>query len=88
MAFLEDDVKTDGDDVSEFRQSMLGAPADTPTPRIHASRSSQVDRSFASTPEVTQTESDPEDGFGFRKKLLPGVFDDQELYKDEGMENE
>jgi nuclear pore complex protein Nup98-Nup96 len=73
----EDEV----DDMSQFGQSTLSLPPDTPTPKNRTPRSDCMDESFAST---QVTESDPEDTFEFRKKkVLPGAFDDQELYADE-----
>ncbi|KAH6680270.1 putative nucleoporin [Halenospora varia] len=86
--FPEDD-ETDGEGMSEFGQSTLSAPPDTPTPK-----SNHLDQSFASTSQMTYTESDPEDTFEFRRKkvpsgkVLPGAFDDQELYEDEDNEME
>ncbi|TVY49144.1 Nucleoporin [Lachnellula occidentalis] len=80
----DDDDETDGDGMSEFGQSTLSAPPDTPTPM-----SNQADQSFASTSQVTHTESDPEDTFEFkRKKILPGAFDEQEAFMDDEMEEE
>jgi nuclear pore complex protein Nup98-Nup96 len=81
----DDEDETDGDDTSRFGQSTLSAPPDTPTPKSRTPRSQQYDESFA-TSEVTQTESDPEDTFQFRKKKslpLPGAFDD--VYADDDM---
>jgi nuclear pore complex protein Nup98-Nup96 len=87
--FPEDDDETDGEGVSEFGQSTLSAPPDTPTPKTRTPKSNRMDHSFTSTSQVTQTESDPDDTFEFRKKkLLPGAFDDQEMYVDEDMEHE
>jgi nuclear pore complex protein Nup98-Nup96 len=87
--FPEDDEETDGEGVSEFGQSTLSAPPDTPTPKNRTPKSNHMDQSFASTSQVTQTESDPDDTFEFRKKkLLPGAFDDQEMYVDDDMEHE
>jgi nuclear pore complex protein Nup98-Nup96 len=87
--FPEDDDETDGEGVSEFGQSTLSAPPDTPTPKTRTPKSNHMDQSFTSTSQVTQTESDPDDTFEFRKKkLLPGAFDDQEMYVDEDMEQE
>ncbi|KAF4637950.1 hypothetical protein G7Y89_g131 [Cudoniella acicularis] len=83
--FPEDD-DTDGDATSEFGQSTLSMPPDTPEPS-----SNHLDQSFASTSQLTFTESDPEDTFEFRKKkVLPGAFDDQEAYvnDDNDMEGE
>jgi nuclear pore complex protein Nup98-Nup96 len=87
--FPEDDDETDGEVASEFGQSTLSAPPDTPTPKTRTGKAIHMDQSFASTSQVTQTESDPDDTFEFRKKkLLPGAFDDQEVYADEDMEHE
>jgi nuclear pore complex protein Nup98-Nup96 len=81
--FPEDDDETDGDAMSEFGQSTLSAPPDTPTPK-----SNHIDQSFASTSQLTHTESDPEDTFEFRrKKILPGAFDEQEAFVDDEMED-
>jgi nuclear pore complex protein Nup98-Nup96 len=86
----EYDDETDGECVSEFGQSTLSAPPDTPTPKLRTPKSHHLDESFASTSHVSRTESDPEDTFEFRKKkILPGAFDDQALYEDdEIMEDE
>ena len=85
--FPEDDDETDGEGVSEFGQSTLSAPPETPTPKTRTPKSVRMDQSFASTSQVTQSESDPDDTFEFRKKKpLPGAFDDQETYVDEDME--
>ena len=84
----EDDDEAEGDTTNQFGQSTLSAPPDTPTPKSRTPRSQQYDESFA-TSEVTQTESDPEDTFQFRKKKtlpLPGAFDD--VYADEDMVDE
>ena len=84
-----DEDETDDEDVDQFGQSTLSAPPDTPTPKSRTPKSQQFEQSFAS--EVTQTESDPEDTFQFRKKKLlplPGAFDDQEAYADEDMSDE
>ncbi|KAN0106399.1 Nuclear protein 96 domain containing protein [Hyaloscypha variabilis] len=87
--FPEDDDETDGEGMSEFGQSTLSAPPDTPTPKTRTPKSVHMDRSFASTSQVTQTESDPDDTFEFRKKkLLPGAFDDQEAYVGDDMEQD
>lgn len=81
--FPEDD-DAEGEEVSEFGQSTLSAPPDTPTPKTRTPRSQDFDQSFASTSQVTQTESDPEDTFEFRKKKAPpGAFDDQDMYEDD-----
>ena len=81
--FYEDE--TDGEDVSEFGQSTLSLPPDAPTPKSRTPKSQQFEHSFASTSQVTHTESDPEDTFQFRKKkILPGAFDDA----DEAMADE
>ena len=84
----DDEDEPGGDGASQFDQSTLSAPPDTPTPKSRTPRSQQSDESFA-TSEVSQTESDPEDTFQFRKKKslpLPGAFD--ELYVDEDMADE
>ncbi|TVY57365.1 Nucleoporin [Lachnellula cervina] len=79
----DDDDETDVDEMGEFGQSTLSAPPDTPTPT-----SIQADQSFASTSQLTHTESDPEDTFEFRrKKILPGAFDEQEAFMDDEMED-
>jgi nuclear pore complex protein Nup98-Nup96 len=86
--FYDDEDETDGE---EFDQSTLSAPPDTPTPKTRTPKSQQLDQSFTSTSQVTQSESDPEDTFHFRKKKLlplPGAFDDQEVYADEEMPDE
>jgi nuclear pore complex protein Nup98-Nup96 len=81
----DDEDGMDGDDTNQFGESTLSAPPDTPTPKSRTPKSQQFDHSFA-TSEATQTESDPEDTFQFRKKKslpLPGAFDD--VYADEDM---
>ena len=87
----DDDDEMDGENTSQFGQSTLSAPPDTPTPKTRTPRSQQFEQSFTSTSDVTQTESDPEDTFQFRKKKilpLPGAFDDQGVYADEDMTDE
>ena len=82
----DDEDETDGDDVSQLNQSTLSALPDTPTPKTRTPRSHDHDQSFES--EVTQTESDPNDTFQFRKKKslpLPGTFDDQDVYAHDDM---
>lgn len=75
-------------DPSEFGQSTLSAPPDSPTPQKRTPKSTEPDQSFESS-QITQTESDPEDTFQFRKKkMLPGAFDDQDIYIDEEMGDE
>ncbi|TVY65678.1 Nucleoporin [Lachnellula suecica] len=79
--FPEDEEETDGDAMSEFGQSTLSAPPDTPTPKTN-----RMDESFASTSQLTHTDSEPEDTFQFRrKKILPGAFDEQEAFIDDEM---
>ena len=86
-----DDDETDGEGTSEFGQSTLSAPPDTPTPQARTPKSQNYDESFASTSQLTRSESDPEDTFDFRKKKarpLPGAFDDQDVdEEDDGMED-
>ncbi|KAG4426407.1 hypothetical protein IFR04_000590 [Cadophora malorum] len=85
----DEDDDDEIEDVSEFGQSTLSAPPDTPTPKVRTPKSARMDESFASDSQMTYTESDPEDTFEFRKKkVLPGAFDDQELYEDESMDGE
>jgi nuclear pore complex protein Nup98-Nup96 len=87
----DDEDDTDGEDTSQFGQSTLSAPPDTPTPKSRTPKSQQFEQSFTSTSEGTHTESDPEDTFQFRKKKilpLPGAFDNQEVYADEEMADE
>lgn len=75
--FPEDEDETEND----FGQSTLSAPPESPTPTSRTPISANHDQSFASTSQISRTESDPEDTFDFkRKKLLPGAFDDQEMY--------
>ncbi|PBP27840.1 nucleoporin SONB [Diplocarpon rosae] len=84
--FPEEDDEDETDAVSEFAQSTLSAPPDTPTPKVRTPKSANLDQSFASDSQMTHTESDPEDTFQFRKKkVLPGAFDDQEFCDDESM---
>ncbi|CZS94505.1 related to Nup98-Nup96 precursor [Rhynchosporium graminicola] len=83
---LEDE---DDDMEDEFGQSTLSAPPDTPAPNSATLKSARMDESFASQSQMTYTESDPEDTFEFRKKkVLPGAFDDQELFEDESGDGE
>ncbi|KAK0124253.1 hypothetical protein ONS95_009226 [Cadophora gregata] len=85
----DEDEDDEIEDVSEFGQSTLSAPPDTPTPKNRTPKPARLDESFASDSQMTYTESDPEDTFEFRKKkILPGAFDDQELYEDESMDGE
>jgi len=78
----DNDDEFDGEETSEFGQSTLSAPPDTPTPK-----SKGMDESFASTSQLTHTESEPEDTFEFRrKKILPGAFDEQDAFTDDEME--
>ncbi|TAQ84776.1 hypothetical protein B7494_g6901 [Chlorociboria aeruginascens] len=82
LVYDENDNATDGEEVSGFGESTLSAPPDTPTPETHTPRA-HLDESFASTSQLSRTESDPEDTFEFRKKkVLPGAFDNQEIYED------
>jgi nuclear pore complex protein Nup98-Nup96 len=83
----EDEAEGEVEGVSEFGQSTLSAPPDTPTPKTRTPKPQNYDDSFAST-QLSHTESDPEDTFQFRKKkILPGAFDDEDLYgDDEAME--
>ncbi|KAL2075325.1 hypothetical protein VTL71DRAFT_268 [Oculimacula yallundae] len=79
----------DDDMEYEFGQSTLSAPPDTPTPNDATPKSAPMDESFASESQMTYTESDPEDTFEFRKKkVLPGAFDDEELYEDQSVDDE
>ncbi|KAF8866856.1 hypothetical protein BDZ45DRAFT_667523 [Acephala macrosclerotiorum] len=87
--FPEDDDEIDLDGPSNFGESTLSAPPDTPTPKTRTPNSARHDQSFASTSQVTTTESDPDDTFEFRKKkVLPGAFDEQGMYEDEEMGEE
>ncbi|EHK99580.1 putative Nucleoporin [Glarea lozoyensis 74030] len=87
----DEDDETEMEEVSEFGQSTLSAPPDTPTPS-----SRDVDQSFASVSQismVSQTESDPEDTFDFKtskrkKVVLPGAFDEQAAYYEDDEEME
>jgi nuclear pore complex protein Nup98-Nup96 len=78
-----DDDETDGEAMSEFGQSTLSAPPDTPTPQSRTSKA-QAENSFSSTEMSGSTESDPEDTFDFKKKkILPGAFDNQAAFEEE-----
>ncbi|TGO70160.1 hypothetical protein BOTNAR_0003g00540 [Botryotinia narcissicola] len=82
----DDDMEVEEEDGDDFGNSTLTAPPDTPTPRTRTPKATPqyFDQSFASDMDLTQTESDPEDTFEFRKKkILPGAFDDEEFYSDE-----
>ncbi|CAG8976395.1 hypothetical protein HYALB_00012542 [Hymenoscyphus albidus] len=85
--FPEEEEETDGEGLSELEQTTLSMAQDTPTPR---NSHTHLDHSFASTSQVTHTESEPEDTFDFkRRKVLPGAFDNQEAYiDDETMEDD
>jgi nuclear pore complex protein Nup98-Nup96 len=79
-----DEDETDGEEVSELGQSTLSAPPDTPTPKSRTPQPRSFDETFSSVSQVTQTESDPDDTFQFRKKkILPGAFDGQEVFDEE-----
>lgn len=79
----------DDEDEDAFGQSTLSLPPDTPTPKVRTPKSHQMDHSFASTSQLSRTESDPDDTFEFRKKkILPGAFDEQELYDEEEVEEQ
>jgi nuclear pore complex protein Nup98-Nup96 len=78
-----DDEETDGEVMSEFGQSTLSAPPDTPTPQSRASKG-LAENSFSSTDVSGSTESDPEDTFDFKKKkILPGAFDNQAAFEED-----
>ncbi|RAL67716.1 hypothetical protein DID88_008454 [Monilinia fructigena] len=82
----DDDMEVEGENFSEFGNSTLTAPPDTPTPRTRTPKATPqyFDHSFASSMDLTQTESDPEDTFEFRKKkILPGAFDNEEVYEED-----
>ncbi|QSZ30745.1 hypothetical protein DSL72_000303 [Monilinia vaccinii-corymbosi] len=82
----DDDMEVEGEDFNDFGNSTLTAPPDTPTPRNSKSKANPqyFDQSFASSMDLTQTESDPEDTFEFRKKkILPGAFDNEEVYEED-----
>jgi nuclear pore complex protein Nup98-Nup96 len=89
---LDYDDETDAEGVSEFVDSPLSPPPDTPTPK---SKTPEIYRSADSSASNSRTsrvtESDPDDTFDFKKKNLkvfPGAFDHQELYEDEDMQDE
>jgi len=84
-----DEEETDGETMSEFGQSTLSAPPDTPTPQSRASKG-LVENSFSSTDVSGSTESDPEDTFDFKKKkILPGAFDSEAAFEEDAdMEDE
>ena len=86
---LDLDDEDDEEGVSEFGQSTLSAPPDTPTPKTRTPKSQDFDESYASS-QLSPVESEPEDTFNFRKKkALPGAFDDESLYDDnEDMEED
>jgi nuclear pore complex protein Nup98-Nup96 len=79
-----DEDETDGEGISEFDQSTLSAPPDTPTPQSRTPKSRHLDQSFVSNSEMSVvTESDPDDTFDFKKHkvILPGAFDNQEVFE-------
>ncbi|APA08019.1 hypothetical protein sscle_03g027890 [Sclerotinia sclerotiorum 1980 UF-70] len=85
----EDDMEVEEDE-GDFGNSTLTAPPDTPTPQSRTPKANPqyFNQSFASDMDFTQTESDPEDTFEFRKrKVLPGAFDDEEVYSEEEVDN-
>jgi nuclear pore complex protein Nup98-Nup96 len=78
-----DDDEMD-EDYDDFGQSTLSAPPDSPSPNERTPTTHQMDESFGSTSQRSRTESDPDDTFQFRrKKVLPGAFDEHEVYVDE-----
>ena len=78
-----DDDDEDDEEASEFSQSTLSAPPDTPTPKARTPKTQDYNDSFAST-QLSLTESSPNDTFHFRKKKPPpGAFDDDVLYDDD-----
>jgi nuclear pore complex protein Nup98-Nup96 len=82
-----DDDETDAGGLSELGQSTLSAPPDTPTPKSRTPVRN-FDASFSTESQVSRTDGDPDDTFQFkRKKVLPGAFDDAEVF-DEEMEME
>ena len=83
--FPDDEEETDVDVTYDFGQSTLSAAPDTPTPKTRTPSSVRHDQSFASTSQVTTTESDPDDTFEFRtrRKPPPGAFDEQVAYADD-----
>lgn len=84
-----EDEEDEQDATSEFGQSTLSAPPDTPTPKTRTPKSARLNESFASDSKMTYDDSDPEDTFEFRKKkVLPGSFDDGDVYEDESMSGE
>ncbi|ESZ94682.1 hypothetical protein SBOR_4933 [Sclerotinia borealis F-4128] len=83
----DDDMEEAAEVGGDFGNSTLTAPPDTPTPRTRTPKANPQyfdQSSFASSMDLTQAESDPEDTFEFRKKkVLPGAFDDEEVYEEE-----
>ena len=78
-----DDDETDADGVSEFGQSTLSAPPDTPTPQSRTP-ARNFDQSFLTESQLSRTDADPDDTFQFKKKkVLPGAFDNEEVFDDE-----
>lgn len=78
----DDDEENETEGVSEFGQSTLSAPPDTPTPQRTTPKDAET--SFNSSEMSGVTESDPEDTFDFKKKkVLPGAFDDQALFEED-----
>lgn len=78
------DDEFEGEDDSEFGQSSLSLPPDTPAEQVNTPKPYQHDQSFTSTSQYSVTESDPDDTFQFKKKkILPGAFDEHDLYFDE-----
>lgn len=87
-AFPSDD-EFDGEEESEWGQSALSLPPDTPTPQVATPNVRGTDESFISTSQYSRTESDPEDTFQFRrKKALPGAFDEADAFDDDEIEGE
>jgi nuclear pore complex protein Nup98-Nup96 len=87
---VPDEDETDVEGASEFGQSTLSAPPDTPTPKSRTPRITSSDQSFVSS-SVTSNRDDSvlEDTFDFKKRILPGAFDNQDTFMEgDGMEDE
>ena len=86
-AFPSDD-EFDGEEESEWGQSTMSLPPDTPAPQV-STPSMENEQSFVSNSQYSRTESDPEDTFQFRKKkALPGAFEEADAYIDDEIEGE
>ncbi|KAH0544545.1 hypothetical protein FGG08_001317 [Glutinoglossum americanum] len=83
------DYDDDDDMTEDYTGSVLSAPPDTPTPKSKTPITQDV--SMLST-EISEAESsEPDDTFDFKKKnkkILPGGFDNEGFFADQGIADE